>query len=222
MKLFRNSLFVVFMSFFAFSAYATEWTPFQLSLVKPVQLFPEETKVEGLRINLLYGVNKEVAGLDYGVINRTTGTTQGVQLGAFPFGGINITENLYGMQFGGILGGVNIAGEDVEGLQISGIFGGINKAGNLKGVQVAGAIGGINMAENVSGVQIAGIYLGINLAKNMSGVQVGTIYNQAQIMEGVQLGLVNVCNKMHGIQLGLVNIITESSVPFFPVINAGF
>jgi hypothetical protein len=222
MKLLRNSLLVVFMSLFAFSAYATEWTPFQLSLVKPVQLFPEETRVDGLRINLLYGVNKEVNGLDYGVINRTTGTTQGVQLGAFPFAGVNITESLYGIQFGGILGGINIAGGDVEGLQISGIFGGINKSGNLKGIQIAGALGGINMAENVNGVQIAGSYLGINLAKNMSGVQVGTIYNQAQVMEGVQLGLVNVCNKMHGIQLGLVNIIMESNVPFFPVVNASF
>ncbi len=222
MKLFRNSMFVVVMSFFAISAHAAEWTPFQLALVNPVQLFPEQTTVDGVRINLLYGVNKEVNGVDYGVVNRTTGTTQGVQLGAFPFGGVNMSENLYGMQFGGILGGVNIAGGDVEGLQFSGIFGGINKAGNLKGVQVAGALGGINMAENVSGAQIAGSYLGINLVKNMSGVQIGTIYNQARVMEGLQLGLVNVCNKMHGIQLGLVNIITESNVPFFPVVNARF
>lgn len=221
MNLVRNSMLII-ITFFAFSAHAAEWTPFQLSLVNPVQLFPEETKVDGLRINLLYGVNKEVNGVDYGLVSRTTGATQGVQMGAFPFGGVNVTDSLYGMQLGGVLGGVNYAGREVEGVQISGIFGGINRAGDLRGVQVAGAIGGINKADNVSGVQIAGTYLGINIAKNMTGFQLGTIYNQAKAMEGVQLGLVNLCNKMHGIQIGLVNIITESSLPVFPIINASF
>lgn len=222
MKLFGNSILVVFMSFFALSAHAAEWTPFQLSLFNPVQLFPEETTVQGIRINLIYGVNRGVDGLDYGVVNRTKGPTKGVQAGAFPFGGINMTEELDGLQVGGIVAGVNLASGEDRGQQISGIFGGVNRAGNLKGVQIAGIIGGMNMAENVSGVQIAGTYIGINIAKDMSGLQLGTVYNQAQAMEGVQLGLVNVCNKMTGVQIGLVNIIKESKLPFFPVINANF
>lgn len=204
MKLFEKFVLVVLMSFFAFSAQAAEWTPFQLSLVNPVQLFPEETSVRGLRVNLIYGVNKDVDGVDLGAINRTTGTTHGVQAGAFPFGGVNITENLNGVQFGGFFGGVNFAGGEVNGLQISGIIGGINIAGNVHGAQISGA------------------YLGINLAKDVQGVQIGTIYNQADAMEGVQLGLVNVCKKMQGVQIGLVNVIQESKLPFFPIINASF
>ncbi|HEY4743725.1 MAG TPA: hypothetical protein VIH45_03645 [Desulfuromonadaceae bacterium] len=222
MKFVGHAIVAILLSCCALSAQAAEWTPFQLSLVNPVQLFPEESRVQGVRINLLYGVNREVDGLDYGPVNRTTGTTQGVQTGAFPFGGINITGDLYGMQVGGVLGGLNIAGGEVHGVQISGIFAGINRAGNVSGVQLSGIIGGINKAENVSGVQIAGTFLGVNLAKNVQGFQLGTIYNQAGAMEGLQLGLVNVCSKMQGVQIGLVNVIKENNIPFFPIVNGRF
>ncbi|BCS52797.1 LA_2272 family surface repeat-containing protein [Geobacter sp. SVR] len=222
MKRFETLILVMCLSLCAFSAYAAEQTPLQLSLVNPVQLFQEETTVKGLRVNLIYGVNKEVQGVDYGLINRTTGTTQGAQLGVFPFGGVNLTENLYGVQFGGVFGGVNIAGEEVKGVQFSGIFGGVNTAGNVSGAQLAGIIGGINRAKDVTGVQIAGTYLGINLANNVTGVQVGTVYNQAATVEGLQLGLVNVCDKMRGIQIGLVNVIKDGPLPFFPVVNGSF
>jgi len=221
-KLFIKSIIVVSFSFLACSAYAVENTPFQLSLVNPIQIFPEETSVQGLRINLIYGVNKDVNGIDIGPVNRTTGTTKGLQLGAFPFGGVNMTENLAGLQFGGFFGGVNIASGEVTGLQISGIYAGINNAGNLNGVQIAGILGGINRAENLRGIQISGFLLGINLAKDTKGLQITTLYNQAESMHGLQLGLVNVCKQMTGIQIGLVNIIQESKMPFFPIVNASF
>jgi hypothetical protein len=222
MKLFKSSILVVVLSFYAISAHAAEWTPFQLSLFSPVQLFPEETIVQGVRINILYGVNKELDGIDYGVINRTTGTTKGAQVGAFPLGGINITESLYGAQIGGILGGVNVANGEVNGLQLSGIFGGVNNAGNIEGAQIGGFIGGLNKADNLSGLQLSGFYVGINIAKDVKGAQIGTIFNKAETIEGLQLGLVNVCNKMKGVQIGLVNVIMESELPFFPFVNASF
>lgn len=187
-----------------FSAFSAESTPLQLSLLHPLQIFPKETKVQGLRINLLYGVNDEMTGIDLGAINRTTGKTQGLQLGAFPFGGVNITGNLDGIQFGGFWGGVNLADGDVSGLQISGIFGGFNKAGNL------------------NGAQIAGILLGVNLANNTKGIQIATLYNQAEKIKGIQIGFVNVCKQMTGVQIGLANVIKESRVPFLPVVNARF
>jgi hypothetical protein len=222
MKLFKSSILVVVLSFFAISAHAAEWTPFQLSLFNPVQIFPEETIVQGARINLLYGVNKELDGIDYGIINKITGTTKGAQVGAFPLGGINITGNLYGAQVGGIFGGVNIASGEVNGLQLSGIFGGVNSAGNIEGAQIGGFLGGLNMADNVTGLQLSGIYIGINIAKDVNGAQIGTIFNKAESIEGLQLGLVNVCNKMKGVQIGLVNVIMEGEVPFFPFVNASF
>lgn len=204
MKLRGNVLLFILMLFFALSAHAADSTPVQLSLVNPVQLFPEDTTVNGLRINLLYGVNKEVNGVDIGPINRTTGTTRGVQLGAFPYGGINVTGNLRGVQFGGIFGGVNIATGDVTGVQLAGLIGGINAAGNLHGAQISGT------------------FIGINLAKDVKGLQLTTMYNQADAMEGLQLGLVNVCKRMKGVQIGLVNVIKENSVPFIPIVNASF
>lgn len=223
MKTFALIMLSFFSLFIPVSAYSTEWTPLQVSLVHPVQVFPKETKVQGLRINLLYGVNDEMAGIDLGLINRTTGTTQGLQLGAFPFGGFNITENLEGIQFAGFYGGANIAHKDVSGAQISGIWAGANFANrDVTGLQLAGIVGGINKAGNLDGIQIAGILLGVNLAQNTKGVQLATLYNQAEEMKGLQIGIVNVCKQMRGVQIGLANIIKESTLPFFPVINAGF
>jgi len=222
MKLIFRSVIVILLSVFACSAYGFENTPFQLSLINPVQLFPEETNVQGLRINLIYGVNKELNGIDFGPVNRTTGSTKGLQVGAFPFGGINITENLDGLQFGGFYGGANFASGEVTGLQISGIVAGINYAGNLKGAQISGAFGGINIAENLRGVQIPVAFIGANIAKDTKGLQLATLYNQADAMEGVQLGLVNVCKRMIGVQIGLINVIQESKLPFLPIINANF
>lgn len=203
--------------------FSAEWTPLQVALLHPVQIFPKETKVQGFRLNLLYGVNDEMAGIDLGLINRTTGKTQGLQLGAFPLGGFNVTEELEGIQFAGFYGGANIANKDVSGVQISGIWAGANVAGgDVSGMQIAGVIGGINKAENLDGIQIAGILLGVNLAKNTKGIQLATLYNQAEDMEGLQIGIVNVCKKMRGVQIGVANIIQEGKLPFFPIINAGF
>jgi hypothetical protein len=120
MNMYIRPVIVILLSVFAFSAHAAEWTPFQLSLVKPVQLFPEETKVEGLRLNLIYGVNKEVTGLDLGIVNEVTGTTKGVQA-AYILGG-NISRDLYGAQIVYGLGGVNVASGQANGLQIAAGF----------------------------------------------------------------------------------------------------
>lgn len=63
----------------AHSAEATK--PIQVALISPVQLVPPETSVIGLRLNLIYGVNRDVAGLDVGLVNQTTGAGAGLQYG---------------------------------------------------------------------------------------------------------------------------------------------
>ena len=56
--------------------------PIQLSLLTPVQIFPEQTPIAGLRLNVLYGRNVSVQGLDVGLVNHTTtGHFKGVQFG---------------------------------------------------------------------------------------------------------------------------------------------
>lgn len=108
----------------ALPAYGADRTPVQLALINPVQVFPETTSVQGLRINLIYGVNANLQGLDWGLVNRVTQATSGLQLGAFPVGGVNITGDLKGLQLGGVWGGVNIAEGDATGMQLLGILGG--------------------------------------------------------------------------------------------------
>ncbi len=45
-----------------------DWTPFQLSIWNPVQLFDENRDVYGLRANLFYGKNRDVYGIDLGLL----------------------------------------------------------------------------------------------------------------------------------------------------------
>ncbi|MGB2768214.1 MAG: hypothetical protein WBC88_00615, partial [Candidatus Zixiibacteriota bacterium] len=46
--------------------------PIQLALVTPIQIFPEDNSITGVRLNLLYGRNVSVSGLDLGLVNHTT------------------------------------------------------------------------------------------------------------------------------------------------------
>ena len=134
--------------------------PIQISLFHPVQIFDSETSIYGVRINLLYGVNQDVFGLDFGLVNKLTGGMQsgivnlvkgdlaGVQSGLFN----RVEGDVGGMQYGVI----NCVKGDVEGFQT----GLVNRVeGDMEGLQ----IGVVNLAGTLRGLQI-GI---VNL--NMSG-----------------------------------------------------
>ena len=60
----------------------------------------------------------------------------------------------------------------------------------------------MDRAEDLNGFQISGMLIGINIAEDATGAQLTTVYNQADAMQGLQLGLVNVCRTMHGVQIG--------------------
>jgi hypothetical protein len=57
--------------------------PVQLALLNPVQIFPESTSIRGARLNLLYGANENLYGVDAGLINPVTDEVGGIQLGAY-------------------------------------------------------------------------------------------------------------------------------------------
>ena len=95
----------------------------QLALFNPVQLISEGESVEGIRLNLIYSVNRDMTGVDLGFVNKTTGDFLGLADGA-----INIVD---GQATGLQMGFVNIAGS-VKGVQ----FGMVNKAGSLNGIQL--------------------------------------------------------------------------------------
>jgi hypothetical protein len=105
--------------------------PFQLSLFPPIAILGSDQSVQGLRLNLLYGVNEDVSGLDLGILNRTLNNQRGVQFGLY-----NRVQNaVMGVQ----IGGLNMS-RDVRGLQ----FGVLNWADRLSGLQ----IGVLNFAWN--------------------------------------------------------------------------
>jgi hypothetical protein len=113
--------------------------PIQLSLLAPVQLFPENTAIKGIRLSLLYGRNVSVTGLDWGLVNHTTtGDCLGMQ-----FGLVGYTEaNFTGWQDNG----VNVVKGNFEGFQ----WGVVNYANNAKGLQ----LGFVNYTVTLNGLQI--------------------------------------------------------------------
>jgi len=113
--------------------------PIQLSLLTPIQIFPESDAITGLRLNLLYGRNTTVIGLDLGLVNHTTsGLSKGLQHGL-----VNLVDSDF---IGWHLGSVNFVKGNIEGLQMAVI----NHAQNVNGVQ----LGLINYARNMKGLQI--------------------------------------------------------------------
>ena len=113
--------------------------PIQIALFAPIQIFPEDDHIGGVRLNLLYGVNASVTGLDWGLVNHTTkGLSQGVQ-----FGLVGLVESDF---IGWQDNSVNITKSNFEGFQ-SGI---VNYAKNMNGFQ----LGLVNYAENLKGLQI--------------------------------------------------------------------
>lgn len=113
--------------------------PIQLALFNPIQIFPENTSIAGLRINLIYGKNASVTGFDWGLVNSTTGIQKGVQWGfvnltdggvtGWQHGFVNVSKgNSLGLQSGGVC----YHQGHFNGLQFS-IF---NYAATLEGIQI--------------------------------------------------------------------------------------
>jgi hypothetical protein len=118
---------------------AAQEKPIQLALIAPIQIFPENTSITGLRLNLLYGRNETVRGIDLGLVNHTkSGESVGIQ-----WGFVNLTDaNFTGFQDGW----VNITKGDFEGMQ----WGFVNYAGHGNGLMV----GFVNYAMSMKGLQI--------------------------------------------------------------------
>lgn len=113
--------------------------PIQLSLFTPVQIFPEDNSISGVRLNLIYGRNAYVTGLDVGLVNHTkTGTSKGVQ-----FGMVGLVESDF---VGWQSNDINITKGNFKGLQL----GVVNYANYANGVQ----FGLVNYAVSMKGLQI--------------------------------------------------------------------
>ena len=129
-------------------------SPFQLALFNPAQIVKEDQSVGILRIDLLYGKNVNVSGLDVGLINHTTGNQAGLSYG--------IASIVQGSFVGWQDDFISIADKSFLGLQ-SGAF---NQSKDGHGVQ----FGFVNVTEKMSGLQL-GV---VNYTRTMTkGVQIG-------------------------------------------------
>ena len=121
-------------------AAATAKSPVQVAIWHPIQFVDDDVSIGVFRFCLLYGVNKDVTGVDVTPLAaRTTGNQIGLQLGMYA----EVAGNLSGWQGGGVarVGGI------LRGVQ-HGLL--LNEAGDMRGVQISL----INRADRLNGAQI--------------------------------------------------------------------
>ncbi len=133
-------------------------TPVQFGLAPgAAQIFSQDTPVKGFRFTGLYGIQKQMVGLDIGGVNESESMT-GVGLG-----GCNVTHgNAVGAHLSAFC---NVVEEDYRGFQ------GVMLFNQVGGHFAGGQVGLANFAEKGAGAQI-GL---VNLSDSFKGVQLGLI-----------------------------------------------
>ena len=139
----KKSALTAFIAFFSLivivSSAAAQEKPIQLALFTPIQIFPEETPITGVRLSLIYGRSSKVTGLDWGLISHTTsGLSKGVQ-----FGLVGLADAEF---MGWQNSAVNITKGNFEGFQ----WGVVNYANHASGFQ----LGFVNYAVTMKGLQV--------------------------------------------------------------------
>ncbi|MBF0503838.1 MAG: hypothetical protein HQL14_01930 [Candidatus Omnitrophica bacterium] len=136
---------------------AEQITQLEVSLFHPLQAYPDEYSVDGFRLDLIYGINEDLQGVDLGVVNTIKGNAHGFELGAV---------NRVHEDFGGWQSGLfNEVGHDFKGFQL-GLFANVAR-GSCTGVQAAILFN--DTEEDLRGIQF-GI---INTTGSLYGVQIG-------------------------------------------------
>jgi len=113
--------------------------PVQLSFFAPLQIYDESTDITAFRLNLIYGRNASLTGIDLGVINHlTAGESVGAQIGFFSWNDADFSGWQYSW--------VNVTKSNFKGFQ----WGFVNVAGGARGLQ----LGFVNYAETMHGFQV--------------------------------------------------------------------
>ncbi len=96
-----------------------ETSPFQLSVGAPIQLFDREDDIMGLRLNLLWGRNRKVRGLDVGSFNISDSAI-GIGLSAVG----NVAKGDRSANSGGLMvsAGANVLKTRFSGIAVAGLF----------------------------------------------------------------------------------------------------
>ncbi len=210
------------------------WSPIELSLFSPVQIFSRDTDIYGLRFNLIFGRSRNIFGLDLGIVNSTR------LMGGIQFGLWNHSRDAYGVQiglFGNIARGDGAIADRVydsfrEGLALPGIYEKFPVVGSFLsrisrltfviGSSIYGNADmggfqlslGLNSARHVIGVQCCGL---MNAATgNLYRIQTALLYNFAQDVYGLQFSAIglNRAETLHGMQISVIgwNLAASDSI----------
>lgn len=170
--------------------------PFQFGVFAPdIQLVDAGEDIRGLRINFIYGENRNVAGLDLGIVNSTTGDATGFAWGP----------------------GIGLVDGDAVGVQWHWLY--ARTEGEFTGWQSAFLLSRIGGGGS-SGLQTSPINL---VDSDFTGLQLG-LFNRADTVKGLQLGFVNWAETLDGgLQIGFVNHAGNSDIsPWMPFVNWQF
>jgi len=174
-------------------------TSFQLGL--PGTNIPADQTVEGVRLNLLYGKNTNMTGLDINILALgETDNFTGVQLSPF-WGGNKVNNSFTGVGLG--IANIHLGGS--TGV----VWGFANYTNNFNGLQ----LGFVNFNQKKSIINIGGL----NFNQGESAVDIGFI-NYAE-RTTFQLGAVNFTNDLQGVQIGFINFAKNGFFPVFPFFN---
>ena len=145
-------LVVIAVSFPVVSQAQSDVKPIQLSLWDGIQLYDADTSIAGLRLSI-YGVNRNVSGIDWGLVPKVTGDMLGWQSGIVCIVEGNMTgyqEGLVNCVKGDVLGWQNAFFNRCQNEMVGYQSGIINKSGSVRGVQ----LGLVNITDQLYGLQV--------------------------------------------------------------------
>jgi hypothetical protein len=138
----------------------------QVAFFDPLQWVSAEDPVSGVRLDLFYGRNERVDGLDLGLLNRTKNGGSGLAIGLVGNWGDEVPEPESGVY---------------DGVQCAGGFNGVDR---FRGVQVAVGLNWVR--DEGAGLQLALFANGVN--GSMTGLQVAEVNYVKHRVRGAQLG----------------------------------
>ncbi len=175
-------------------------SPVSIGLVPPIQFPSNEYAITGARISLLWGHQRNVYGLDLGLIGNIT------------------DQDFTGL---GVSGLFNITHGTTTALGLQAALGANYNTNKTTVIGLQAALGAnVNTAEStINGLQLALVNLSEH--STINGFQLG-LYNKAQTVHGVQIGVINVVNNLHGLQIGVLNFNSTGMFAVSPILNFGF
>ncbi len=208
-----------------------------VGFASPLQLPSPDWQIDGVRLDLIYGYNHGVNGLDLGLVGASASNSAGAQL--------NVLASVDNLDFTGaqLSGFGNAVLGTATGAQLACLLN-YNRAAfvgaqlacvNANGASTGLSLGLVNVTFGLSyGCQFGfyncnrnefhGWAIGaINYSERHDGLQLGVVNVASVKYKGVQIGLLNSATSGNScVQIGLMNLNGSADYPILPLINANF